>query len=476
MKKLFTLLCLLTAAALHAGTALITILDGASQPVAGAKCVITSYSMPQAWNGGTAVKWRTAFYTDAAGQITISNAVAGKWHVDPVDKNLAAFTFYMPATNGVIRAEYSLTASAGNTLPPDTMSYGVNASDRRYARAGSAGTGQTNWPAASITNAPWATTGQLASAISSIPNQWPASSITNKIQLSQLELTLSNSGVTNAICGWMPWWTNNGVVYSIPIVTNVVPPVVTPPDPDVDSFITRSGITNLQEIAAITAFVSALKLDGTWTNMAAIYPFLGGTASRAAVCLQSNVANVSWSGSLTFGNGVVGDGESGYGTLPVGPSDGYNDYGDQSVFVSYAPLEFDTGAVLGAIDDSSGGNTRGVDFSSWNYNTLYNTPYADITLNVFSPKTRSYIQSDYDGFTGIRDANGTYLSGTYNSPPTMPNHYTVCARSRYVGSSTEVGNFGRGTVYMVTVGRPFGETQWATFVAALTEFETTLGR
>ena len=123
---------LLAIPAAFAGTAVVTILDQQSNPVAGEKCVVTSYSVPAAQSGGVAVQWRNPFTTDGTGTFAISNCAAGKLQVRPVDANLAQFTFYMPPTNGTIYAQYTLTADAGNTLPPDTISYGVNASDLRY--------------------------------------------------------------------------------------------------------------------------------------------------------------------------------------------------------------------------------------------------------------------------------------------------------------------------------------------------------
>ena len=122
----------------RAGNAVITLLDGQGNPVTNTRVVLTSSSLPQSQNGGTAVQWRTSACTDANGQINLTNAVPGSWQVQPVNQNLAVFTFLMPITNGTIRAEDFLIAAAGNTLPPDTFSYGVNASDRRYDAAGTA--------------------------------------------------------------------------------------------------------------------------------------------------------------------------------------------------------------------------------------------------------------------------------------------------------------------------------------------------
>jgi hypothetical protein len=132
MKTLSTILLLTVAMLAHAGNALITVLDYQGNALVGEKCVLSFLSAPQSQNGGTSIIWRNSFYADGNGQILLTNAASGKWVVTPVDSQAVGFTFYMPVTNGTIRAENFLTSDAGNSLPPDTMSYGVNASDRRF--------------------------------------------------------------------------------------------------------------------------------------------------------------------------------------------------------------------------------------------------------------------------------------------------------------------------------------------------------
>ena len=47
---------------------------------------------------------------------------------------------------------------------------------------------------------------------------------------------------------------------------------------DAQIFINVSGITNPTQISAIRSLVSDLKINGLWTRLKAIYPFVGGTA------------------------------------------------------------------------------------------------------------------------------------------------------------------------------------------------------
>lgn len=150
LKQIAVAGCLISSFILHpsslpAGTAVITLLDFQSNPLPNEKCVLTFFSAPQSQYSGTSVQWRNSFFSDANGQICLTNAAPGKWMVSPADPNAVSFTFSMPATNGTVYAQYYTTASAGNTLPPGTMSYDINASDLRYLQV-------ANFPANIITN------------------------------------------------------------------------------------------------------------------------------------------------------------------------------------------------------------------------------------------------------------------------------------------------------------------------------------
>ena len=194
LKYFIPLFLMIASSVTLAGNALITVLDGQGNAMVGEQCVLTSFSFPQSQNGGTAVKWRNSFTTDGSGQINLTNAAPGKWAVDPVDAQAVGFTFNMPVTNGTIRAEYFLTADAGNTLPPDTMSYGVNASDRRYLPAGNADN-------ASINNG-WGTNVNLTGVLSinnpNPTNPWVALEVNGRIANSVGDLIIQ-AGQDNSV-------------------------------------------------------------------------------------------------------------------------------------------------------------------------------------------------------------------------------------------------------------------------------------
>ena len=68
---------------------------------------------------------------------------------------------------------------------------------------------------------------------------------------------------------WLGWFTAS---------TTTVPTA----DSDYLSFVSRSGITDSGQQAAVSALVSAAKTHGWWTNCDVIYPFVGGTSNSCA--------------------------------------------------------------------------------------------------------------------------------------------------------------------------------------------------
>ena len=107
--KFLALLLLVTYHSSIAGNAVVAILDASQNPLTGVRCIVTTQNFPQPASNGVAVQWRTGGYTtDGTGSFTISNAVPSSYHVQPVNLNLVAFNFTMPATNGTIYVQNNL--------------------------------------------------------------------------------------------------------------------------------------------------------------------------------------------------------------------------------------------------------------------------------------------------------------------------------------------------------------------------------
>ena len=106
-------------------------------------------------------------------------------------------------------------------------------------------------------------------------------------------------------------------------------------DPDAQAFITAAGITDPTQQTAIDSLVIGLKADSLWTNMQAIYPFVGGTATTHKYNLKDprdlNAAyRLSFAGGWTHSvNGALGNGvnnicDTNYVGLQTGEIGAYN--------------------------------------------------------------------------------------------------------------------------------------------------------
>lgn len=121
------------------------------------------------------------------------------------------------------------------------------------------------------------------------------------------------------------------------------------PDPDAAAFFTNAGITDPLTKGAINTYVINLKADGLWTNLVAVWPFVGGTAAGTAIDLKGS-HNITWNGAVNYVAGVTGDGATGFGKTGIIPSTHLQ---QDSCFVfcvikSMTPT--DNGWFIGALD------------------------------------------------------------------------------------------------------------------------------
>ena len=89
-------------------------------------------------------------------------------------------------------------------------------------------------------------------------------------------------------------------------------------DPDAQAFITAASITDITQQGAINTFVLSLKSANIWTKMLAIYPIVGGDATKHSFNLKDpttfQITNGEWSSGVTHSStGALPDGLSGYG-------------------------------------------------------------------------------------------------------------------------------------------------------------------
>jgi hypothetical protein len=89
-------------------------------------------------------------------------------------------------------------------------------------------------------------------------------------------------------------------------------------DANAQAFITAAGITDPTQQSAIDNLVIGLKADGIWTNMTAIYPLVGGTATTHKYNLKDPrdldaAYRLAFNGGWTHdANGITGNGVNTY--------------------------------------------------------------------------------------------------------------------------------------------------------------------
>jgi hypothetical protein len=86
-------------------------------------------------------------------------------------------------------------------------------------------------------------------------------------------------------------------------------------DADAQAFVTAADIQDQVEANAINNLVIGMKADGLWTKMKALYPFVGGDATKHSWNLKNTAQfQISWNGGVTHSsNGVQFGGVNGYG-------------------------------------------------------------------------------------------------------------------------------------------------------------------
>lgn len=114
---------------------------------------------------------------------------------------------------------------------------------------------------------------------------------------------------------------NDASSYGAAAVTNNVSPAGY--DSDADAFFTAAGITDTTQKNAVNTMVLALKSAGVWAKSYAIYPFVGGDATKHSYNLKNTAAyQITFNGSWTHdANGITAGGAAGdYATTGVVPS------------------------------------------------------------------------------------------------------------------------------------------------------------
>jgi SPP1 family predicted phage head-tail adaptor len=254
-------------------------------------------------------------------------------------------------------------------------------------------------------------------------------------------------------------------------------------DADAAAFFARvtaaGGTLTATEQTAVNTLVIAMKADGIWTKMKAIYPMVG---SSAAACAQ-NLKSLSYTGLFTSGwtfanAGVTGNGTSAYMNTNFIPS---TDYLNSSNF----------GLFLYTSSTTAGSTDRDLAiFTGAGLPSLNLTAKDSISAkaDLFTYNNRISISGyNVQGFyIGSRTAsnsaklyrNGIEIGSTIGSAGTAPSIYLTLG-----GANTSTSNpilstnfYSAKTFSLVGICDGLNDTEAANFYTAVQAFQTTLNR
>lgn len=198
-------------------------------------------------------------------------------------------------------------------------------------------------------------------------------------------------------------------------------------DTDAQTFFTAAGITDTTQKDAVNALVLSLKSAGAWTKLKAIYPFVGGDATKHSYNLKNPAAHqITWNGTVTHNaNGIQGNGSTGYGNTNYNQNTHGTD--DDEYLACYSRTQTpNSGMAIGVRVAASTDETY-LRFDSGTYR-----------VQIQSNTNQSTSNSDYRGFfSGNRLGTATFLriNGTQTTSTVTANrskcnlNYFICGRN-----------------------------------------------
>ena len=246
-------------------------------------------------------------------------------------------------------------------------------------------------------------------------------------------------------------------------------------DPDAQAFITAASITDPTQQSAINQLVVDLKGYSIWTKFDALWPMVGGTATKHSYNLKNTAQyQIGWNGGVTHSNlgvqfgGVNGWGNTGY-NLSTNASLNSHSISVYSRTTGTSSFQCELG-VTGGVFDGGGGiflRASGLTYYRVNSQASYIT-YSDADSRGFylANRTASNVVNGWRNSTKV--VTGTTVS------------YTPLANFNYsIGAFNENGGnnyYSAKQIAFASIGQGLTDTEAANFYTAVQAFQTTLGR
>lgn len=250
-------------------------------------------------------------------------------------------------------------------------------------------------------------------------------------------------------------------------------------DADAQAFLTATGIVDATITAAINQLVDDLKAENIWTKMAALYPFVGGTADTHKYNLKDPrdldaAFRITWAGTITHNaNGITPDGLTGYGNTHL---DGSNLL-DRDVHLSFYSK---TDVATNGHDISASGTTNlflRARVATGNFNfrcTGLGTQAIVANANSFGHYVGS--RTSATSSTGYKNGVSLVTNVTNESEDT-----TILSQSFFIGAqgasgSPVAGTFTSRNYALASIGAGLTPQDADVYYTAVQSFQTALGR
>jgi hypothetical protein len=255
-------------------------------------------------------------------------------------------------------------------------------------------------------------------------------------------------------------------------------------DPDAQAFLTATGITNPTEVSALNQLVSDLKTNNLWSNMYAIYPVLGGTATTHKYNLK-DAQDLNSAYRLTFSSGWS---HSSLGMTPNGsayadthliPSSVQTAYNTAYGYYSRSNIQ-GTEIDLGATTNLDEPNSRVALHSKWSDANAYYDQYSQSASNGRLTFSMSGIDT-LGLMTMTRTANNDqrgFVKGIQRGFSSVVANTALPSRSLWIGAYN-VSSFAYGSSKQCAfafASDGLNATQATTLDTIVQDYQTTLGR
>ena len=245
-------------------------------------------------------------------------------------------------------------------------------------------------------------------------------------------------------------------------------------DPDAQAFITAAAITDPTQQAAINTLVVDLKGYSIWTKMKALYPFVGGDATKHSFNLKNPAQfQINWIGGVIHSsNGVLFGGVNGYGNTNYNLS--INSTANNISAGTYSRTNaVTTGAFFGGLNVSFDGLQLTPKFTD--NKTYYGTNdyIANGAGNFVTNTTGFLIVTRVNSTNKAVYRNGVQIStsGTTTNVAPNINVYLGARNANGIDQSHDTRQHA-----FDFIGDNLTATDVANFYTAVQAFQTTLGR